>query len=652
MKKSILLILISFYSGIFAQSPGGVSGVSLWLKADEANSSQSYQDYGYGHHQVLAPDAQTKPGYSLFNYNDSFEFNGQKHYLQLKYLMELLNKVSIFTVYQNKNLSKESAIYTTDKSGEKALYYGTSNIFRYGGEALEYSAQLDSTAYFSLYSKFDVPSKKVGFVSGNTGKSTMYIGKDVRNSGQWQFFKGNLPELFIYDKILTQNERNRINSYLAIKYGITMSYTEYLSSKSKKIWKQEDYNDYRFRTTGIGRDDFSALYQKQSTNSTENKRLIIAAEKLAIDNKKNTASFGNQSFLIWADNGKMLKPEKEEFGMKMLERKWKARLTSEQGQSIKTAVTFNVKDVFTDIPADKKVWLLINRSGNGHFSNESEAIPMDMMNDKGDVTFSEVYFDKDLSGTDAFTFALASKMFALYDLVQATCKTLEGKLSLNIKGGKAPYQLKLTGNNGYLGNSTIQGSEISYNSLQSGHYVLKIKDALSYEQSYEFDINSFDSIALNLGGERQIGVDGYTEVDASQNISDPDATYQWSSDNGFTSTLPKVKIYESGTYTVTVTTKDGCNKTESLKVVKGLENAIVLFPNPTHAGEDFTIRIRLSEPENVDINMFDMSGKLISSKHFSGQSSYDIKDKLLIQSSYIITVVTTSQKKTFKLIIN
>lgn len=431
-----------------------------------------------------------------------------------------------------------------------------------------------------------------------------------------------------------------------------MSYTEYLSSKSKKIWKQEDYNDYRFRTTGIGRDDFSALYQKQSTNSTENKRLIIAAEKLAIDNKKNTASFGNQSFLIWADNGKMLKPEKEEFGMKMLERKWKARLTSEQGQSIKTAVTFNVKDVFTDIPADKKVWLLINRSGNGHFSNESEAIPMDMMNDKGDVTFSEVYFDKDLSGTDAFTFALASKMFALYDLVQATCKTLEGKLSLNIKGGKAPYQLKLTGNNGYLGNSTIQGSEISYNSLQSGHYVLKIKDALSYEQSYEFDINSFDSIALNLGGERQIGVDGYTEVDASQNISDPDATYQWSSDNGFTSTLPKVKIYESGTYTVTVTTKDGCNKTESLKVVKGLENAIVLFPNPTHAGEDFTIRIRLSEPENVDINMFDMSGKLISSKHFSGQSSYDIKDKLLIQSSYIITVVTTSQKKTFKLIIN
>lgn len=651
MRKAIFFIPLMISAGIAAQSPGGVSGVSLWLKADEANSSQSYQDYGYGHHLVQAPDTQTKPGYSLFNYNDSFEFNGQKHYLQLKYLMELLNKVSIFTVYQNKNLTKESAIYTTDKSGEKALYYGTANIFRYGGEALEYSAQLDSTAYFSMYSKFDVPSKKVGFVSGNTGKSTMYIGKDTR-SGQLEPFKGSLPELFIYNKILSLNERNRINSYLAIKYGISMSHTEYLSSKSKKVWKQEDYNDYPFRTTGIGRDDFSALYQKQSTNSTESKRLIIAAEKLAIDNKKNTASFGNQSFLIWADNGKMLKPEKEEFGMQMLERRWKTRLTSEQSQSIKTAVTFNVKEIFTTIPPDKKVWLLINKSGNGHFSNESEAIPMDMMNDKGDVTFSEVYFDKDLSGTDAFTFALASKMFALYDLTQATCKTPQGKLALNIKGGKAPYQLNLTGNNGYSGNSTIQGSEISYNSLQSGHYTLKIKDALSYEQSYEFDVKSFDGIALNLGGERQIGADGYTEVDASQNISDPDATYQWSSDKGFTSTQPKVKIYEPGTYTVTVTTKDGCTKTESLKVVKGLENAIVLYPNPTRAGEDFTIRIRLNEPENVDINMFDMSGKLISSKHFSGQSSYDIKDKLLIQSAYVITVVTTSQKKTFKLIIN
>jgi len=654
MRTHLLLLLLSLSAGAAAQSPGGVSGVSLWLKADAGNSNQThYQDFGYGNHQVQAPDAQAKPAYGLLNYNDTFEFNGQKHSLQLKYLMELLNKVSIFTVYQNKNLSVESALYTTDHSGEKALYYSTANIFRYGGDSLVYAnpSQLDSIASFSMYSKFDVPSQKVGFVSGYSGKSTMYIGKDIRG-GQWHPFKGSLPELFIYNKVLTLNERNRVNSYLALKYGISMPYTEYLSSRSKKIWKQEDYNDYPYRTTGIGRDDYSALYQKQSTNTSESKRLIIASGELAINNKSNNSSFSDQSFLVWADNGKPLKAGEEQFGMEPLERIWKARLSSEQGQNIKTTVVFNVKDVFDNIPQDKKVWLLIDKAGNGNFNTQAEAIPAELINNKGEVYFPNVYFDNDLSGTDVFTFTLASRMFALYNLEQATCKVPEGKLSLNIKGGKAPYQLYLTGDNGYSGSNTVQGSEISYNQLKSGHYILKIKDALAYEQSYEFDINSFDNISLDLGGDQQIASSGYVEVDASKNISDPDATYQWTSDNGFSSTQPKVKLYDTGTYNVTVTTKDGCTKTESLKVTKGFETGIVLYPNPTRTGEDFTVRIRLNEPEDVDIKIFDMSGKLLSSKQFGGQSSYDIKDKLLTQGAYVITVVTTSQKKTFKLIIN
>ena len=655
MRKSIFFILSLFFITLSAQSPGGVSGVDLWIKADSDNTSQPYyQDFGYGHHQVQASDVQSRPGYGLLNYNDSFLFNGQKSSLMLKYLMETHNRISIYSVFQNKELSKETALFTTDNSGEKVLYYGTANIFRYGGDSLVYAnpAQLDSTVSFSMYAKFDVPSKKIGFASGNTGKSSLYIGKDIRSNDGWQNFKGNLPELFIYNKILTLNERNRVNSYLAIKYGISLPYTEYLSSHSKKLWKQEDYNDYPFHTTGIGRDDFSALYQKQSTNSAESKRLIIAAETLAQDNRKNTASFSDRSFLIWADDGKPLNPAKEEFGMQPLERKWKARLTSEQNQNIKSQVVFNAKGVFDSIPADKKLWLLIDRSGNGHFNTDSEALPADVMNDKGEVTFSNVYFDNDFSGTDVFTFALAAPMFALYDLEQATCKTQEGRLTLNIKGGKAPYHLNLTADNGFSGNNTVQGNDMSYNQLKSGHYTLNIKDALSYEQSYEFDITSFEGLNLNLGGEIRIGSEGYAEVDASQNITIPDAAYQWTSDNGFSSTQPKVKLYETGNYSVTVTTKDGCSKTENLRVSSSNQNEIVIFPNPTHAGDDFTIRIRLSQPEDVEINIYDMSGKLISSKKLNGKSSYDIKDKLLVQDAYVVTVVTTSQKKVFKLIIN
>jgi Secretion system C-terminal sorting domain len=655
MKIYIFLSLLFFSITVVCQSPGGVSGVNLWLKANSDNSSQPYyQDFGYGHHHVQAVDTHNKPAYGFLNYNDTFVFDGQKNALSLNYLMEVLNRVSIFTIFQNKNLSKESAVYTTENSGEKGLYYGTANIFRYNGDSLAYAdpTKLDSAISFSMYSKFDVPSQKVHFINGNLGKSTLYIGKDIRTDNQWQFFKGNLPELFIYNKILTLNERMRINSYLAIKYGVSIPYTEYLSSKSKKLWKQEDYNDYPNRITGIGRDDFSALYQKQSTNSSENKRLVIAAGTLAASNKKNSAVFSDQTFLLWGDNGKALKADEEKFGFEALKRLWKVRFTTEQSQSIKTSVLFSIKDVFPDIPSDKNIWLIIDKSGDGHFSSQSEAIPADQITNKKEAKFTEVYFDKDLSGTDVFTFALASKMFALYDLIQPSCTTNVGKLSLNIKGGKAPFQLTLKSNNGYSGDTTIQNSEIVYNQLNAGHYSLQVKDALSYEQSYEFDIKSFDEVQLNLGTEHQIGSQGYVELDASQNINDSQAVYQWTSDNGFSSSLPKVKIYEAGIYTITVTTKDGCKKTETLKITKGAENEILLYPNPTHAGEDFNIRIRLEQPEDADVTIYDMSGKMISSKQLKGRSSYDVKDRLLSQGTYMLTVVTGTKQKIFKLIIN
>ncbi len=58
---------------------------------------------------------------------------------------------------------------------------------------------------------------------------------------------------------------------MAVKYAITMPYTEYLSSKNKKIWKQEDFTDYPARITGIARDGYSDLYQKQATSSSDEK---------------------------------------------------------------------------------------------------------------------------------------------------------------------------------------------------------------------------------------------------------------------------------------------------------------------------------------------------------------------------------------------
>lgn len=653
MKKTISILGIFLISLLKAQSPGGVNGVSVWYKTNALQTpALMYQDYSGSQHQIQALTSANKPGYSLLNYNECLNFDGNDDYLKFPFVIETADKINFYTAYQNKTANVETAMFTTDNTDEKELFYGTKNVFRYNNDQINYinTAIIDTLASFSLYSKFGMPSTKITKVIGKTGLSSMYVGKDAGNH-QWQNFKGKLPEFFVYKKVLTQNEKNRVNTYMAVKYAITMPYTEYLSSKNKKIWKQEDFTDYPARVTGIARDGYSDLYQKQATSSSEEKRLIIAAKKLTLDNRSNDAQFPDQSFLIWGDNKKPLELDNITFGYRLLKRKWKVRYTSETSQTIPTEVVFSIKNIITQIPADKKLWLLVDKTGQGDFSSANmEAYPMNHVDGQQNVYFKDVIFDKDLSGTDVFSFALGDKILSIYDLIQPTCTILKGKLDLNLKGGKAPFNVALSGN-GTSQNITVQTSQISFPNLAVGNYHLNITDADNNVTSYDFTVNDFNSISLDLGPDVAISSGNPAQFNAASQITDPNAVYSWTSDNGFTSNSPSISVYEPGEYTVMVTTSDNCIKTDTVKVTRKRENGIGIYPNPVPKGQPFTIRIVSDKKENVDIKIHDASGRLVKAIQDNGKDYYEIQDTLPTEGVYLIIVKTSSEIKVFKLIV-
>lgn len=653
MKKIFTILSVLLVCASNAQSPGGVGGTSVWYKTNSLQTpSLLYQDYSGNQHQIQALTGANQPTYSLLNYNECLNFDGTDDFLKFPFVIETIDKLNFFTAYQNKNSTLESALFTTDNTDEKELFYSTKNVFRYNNEQINYinTSIIDTLASFSLYSKFGTPSTKITKVIGKTGLSSMYIGKDEGNH-QWKNFTGKLPEFFAYRKILTLNERNRVNSYLAVKYAITMPYTEYLSSKNKKIWKQDDFNDYPANITGIARDGYSDLYQKQATSSSEQKRLVIAAKKLAIDNKSNDAQFPDQSFLIWGDNKKPLELDVDTFGYRLLKRKWKARFTTENSQTIPTEVVFSIKDIIAQIPADKKLWLLVDRTGQGNFNSANiEAYAMDHVDNNQGVHFKDVVFDQDLSGTDVFSFALGNKILSTYQITQPTCTTTSGTLNLNIKGGKAPFNVVLTGN-GTSQNITVQTSQVSFPNLTIGNYHLNITDADNNVTGYDFTVNDFSTINLDLGPDVALSSGNSAQFDASTQITDPNAVYTWTSDNGFTSSSASINVYEPGEYTVTVKTSDNCTKKDTVKVTRKKENGIVIYPNPVPKGQPFTIRIISDKIETVDIKIHDGSGRLVKTIQDKGKDYYEIKDTLPAEGVYLIIVKTSSEIKVFKLIV-
>ena len=82
---------------------------------------------------------------------------------------------------------------------------------------------------------------------------------------------GFIAEMFLIDGIPDENHINRLESYLAIKYGITLngagslgsvngntSYN-YLAADGTIIWDFDHNDPYNFDIAGIGRDRFKDL---------------------------------------------------------------------------------------------------------------------------------------------------------------------------------------------------------------------------------------------------------------------------------------------------------------------------------------------------------------------------------------------------------
>ncbi|GIO27398.1 lectin-like domain-containing protein [Ornithinibacillus bavariensis] len=164
----------------------------------------------------------------------------------------------------------------------------------------------------------------------NSELGTYYIG-----AGHHSRFNGSISEVILYNRVLTSIERQQVNSYLALKYGLTLP-TDYLDSSEGILWTEADNADYSNRITGIGRDDFGGLYQKQSVSQENGANVTIAlGDAVANSNEENeNMIWNNKSYFVFGDNGastEFIDPaDKNDENLKRMERVYKVQKTNWQ----------------------------------------------------------------------------------------------------------------------------------------------------------------------------------------------------------------------------------------------------------------------------------------------------------------------------------
>ncbi|MEJ8548358.1 S-layer homology domain-containing protein [Brevibacillus borstelensis] len=173
-----------------------------------------------------------------------------------------------------------------------------------------------------------------------SGSKSYYFG-----AGHMSRFYGKMSETILYNRKLTEEDRNKVNSYLALKYGLTLkdennAPIDYVASDGTTMWTAGNNTGYGNHITGIGLDEAGALYQKQSKSQVDGANVTIAlGNEIKETNGLNTNTIANdKSFFVFSDNGKDAKfaapTTKDAENLKRIERTYKVEKTNWQDTEI------------------------------------------------------------------------------------------------------------------------------------------------------------------------------------------------------------------------------------------------------------------------------------------------------------------------------
>jgi hypothetical protein len=594
LKKIFTAFVLSFLYNSHAQDhfPGGVDGAEVWFIADHGNLSSGIFPNISEPYIRLIPCVPNIGQKDLFNFNHSIASSG----LCLTYNAPLENATSrnVFFVGEPKQLNANYSHLTTGwRTDMSALILPAwDNRYRFdlankgaysAGSHVTFNSNNNANVNFYHWNLYQSDKRFKSY--GNEGETSFYIGREFTNSDvapvfQSQSFIGNFPEFISYPFELTANQKNRVESYLALKYGITLaSGTPYRNALNTVFWNPGNYAHFANRIFGIGRDDISGLNQLQSESVHNRNYLIASVQELMASNpeKQEVISIGDNNFIVFGDNGAPdVLQDENEHQVKILSRKWLSQNTDEHAAGINMHFKFNLMAAINQAMSSDpglKLWMLHDKYVNNQTVSDftSQYVEYyDPVNMDGLQYgfFENVHFDSDFGIYDQFTFGVGPEMIIQVRFDMGDCDDERIRSTVVITGGEAPYVVKIKNTTGYTATFTINENTFPFEAIAPDIYTVNVADAQGTTAEIDIDVLQ-QQIAVDLGPDIVFGPgQQQATLNAGANVLDPTATYQWYKDGQLLDYYaPSLLVTEAGEYTVVITSGNRmCKETDTILV--------------------------------------------------------------------------------------
>ncbi len=327
-----------------------------------------------------------------------------------------------------------------------------------------------------------------------------WIGKNFDVQGS---LNGRVAEVFTFAERVSDADRQKIESYLGIKYGITLgSSTEaqkdYINSFDDKVWDITANAGYNYHIAGIGRDSISDLNQKQSKTLNLVNEVAIGLGGVYTTNSTNTNEFEKDGdFLVWGNNNASFSGTNTNTitiasgittSLTRIDRIWKIVETNNH-------VNGDVETVYLTIPsaafsgfsklASEEYALIV--ADNANFANGDIIDVVPLRSEDAGVTLQTWY---DFDGTKFFTFGKVSNLAENHAISFASGDYLVGEysLNLNVDSFSISSWIKCAAN---ASNRTVmaKGEKLQIRLNTSGYVEVYIDDAVTPKYTSNMDVD-------------------------------------------------------------------------------------------------------------------------------------------------------------------
>ena len=424
-KISFYLFLFLFlYTSVSSQTKTVINRAELWYRSNELDSTGTNWRGISGEKLALVSKGANNVSDSMYNFHRSVQIMDSTGLMGVNYPVKTIQRLTVITVYTVSDTSKEQGIWSLEIDGKQLTGLSDRQLIR------ERSA-----VTYPVHTKgIPIINTSVQSFTKKRGDTIVFkVGTSILPDSTQAYLKGQIAECMVFDKFLKKAELLRIESYLALKYGITMVASNYVTGRDTVVWNYDSNKVYSNAIAGIGRDSVYGLHQRQSNSVEDNGLLTIGKGSFRTLNQDKSDSLPEGSYLIWGNDEGALSCENTWDSLPLWERKWRMQVRA--GNTIETNVKlkapYRIKNAI--------YYLVIDRSGSGDFDTSStEYIAESYVDSSGNVYFEDVVWDTDSSGKDVFTFSpgrVTAGAMSIIMMPDTGCKNLGMKKEYELEKG-------------------------------------------------------------------------------------------------------------------------------------------------------------------------------------------------------------------------